>query len=253
LAGEGVDGYLGFLAELDVDDVGLIDLDLGGDDGHVGEGHEGGTFGVLNAEDDCFPFADGDVGYEAIKGSDAAGEAEGVIVATEGGDALGDLAASGSGLGFGLKDGSLALGEGGDVDVEEGLLGVEVLLGDELVVVEGLGALVVELLLFEVGRSFVDVSFGGLLGGDKGIDVGARGVDGGALGGNGAGGLLAFDGGEELAGLGVIAFFDVEVRDSTEGGGADVDVGLGLDLSCAADRGDEIFANGFGGGDRGNV
>jgi hypothetical protein len=36
-AGQGVDGDLGGLAELDVDDVGLVDLDFGGDDAHVGQ------------------------------------------------------------------------------------------------------------------------------------------------------------------------------------------------------------------------
>ncbi len=41
--------------------------------------------------------------------------------------------------------------ERGDGDVVGGLLGVEVLLGDQLVVVERLGAVVVELLLLEVG------------------------------------------------------------------------------------------------------
>ena len=44
-----------------------------------------------------------------------------------------------------------ALGERGDGHVVGGLFGVEVLLGDELVVVEGLGAVVVELLLLEIG------------------------------------------------------------------------------------------------------
>ncbi len=172
LAGEGVDGDVGRLAEGDVDDVGLVDLDFGGDDGHVGEGHQGGALGVLDAEDDGLALADGDVGDEAIEGSDAAGEAERVVVAAQGGGVLLHLAAGGGGLGLGLGDGGLALGEGGDVDIVEGLLGVEVLLGDEVVVVEGLGALVVELLLLEVGLGFFDVGFGGLLGGDVGVDVG---------------------------------------------------------------------------------
>jgi hypothetical protein len=41
----------------------------------------------------------------------------------------------------------------------------------------------------------------------------------------------------QLAGLDVVAFLDVEVGDAAEGGGADVDVGLGLDLAGAADDG----------------
>ena len=41
LAGEGVDGDVRRLTDLDVDDVGLVDLDLGGYDAHVGDGHDG--------------------------------------------------------------------------------------------------------------------------------------------------------------------------------------------------------------------
>ena len=80
-AGEGIDGDVGGLAELDVDDVGLVDLDLGGDDGHVGERHQGGALGVLDADDDGFAFADGDVGDEAVKGGAADGLVEGVELA----------------------------------------------------------------------------------------------------------------------------------------------------------------------------
>ena len=41
--------------------------------------------------------------------------------------------------------------------------------------------------------------------------------------------------------------------DASEGGGADVDVGLWLDLAGAVDDGDQILMSGFGGGDLGNV
>ena len=51
-------------------------------------------------------------------------------------------------------------------------------------------------------------------------------------------GLNALDGGESRAGFYVVALFDVEVGDAAEGGGADVDVGLGLDLAGAVDDGD---------------
>ena len=90
---------------------------------------------------------------------------------------------------------------------------------------------------------------GGALGGDVGVDGGLVGGDSGLLGGDGAGGGLAFDGGYELAGLYVVAFLDVEVRDTSESGGADVDVGFGLNLAGAADGGDEILAGGVGGDD----
>jgi hypothetical protein len=134
-AGERVDGDVGGLAELDVDDVGLVDLDLGGDDGHVGEGHQGRAFGVLDADDHGLALADGDVGDEAVEGSAADGLVEGVEVGSLAGDGLIDLAALESVWALAWASAACA-GPGGDGDVVGGLLGVEVLLGDELVVVE---------------------------------------------------------------------------------------------------------------------
>ena len=61
-----------------------------------------------------------------------------------------------------------------------------------LLVVEGLGAVEVELLLLEVGLGLRDVGLGGLLGRDVGGDVGPGGGDGGLLGGDGGLGLHVF-------------------------------------------------------------
>ena len=61
------------------------------------------------------------------------------------------------GLRLRLRERGLALLQRGDGDVVGGLLGVEVLLGDELGVVELLGAAEVELLLLEVGLGLGDV------------------------------------------------------------------------------------------------
>ncbi len=165
-AGQGIDGDVGGLVEPDVDDVGLVDFDLGGDDGHVGEGHEGGAFGVLDAEDDGFALADGNVGDEAVEGGAADGLVEGVVVGALAGDGLVHVAALGVGLGAGLGEGGLALGQGGDGHVVGGFFGVEVLLRDELLVVERLGAVEVEALLLEVGLGLIDVGFCGFFGGD---------------------------------------------------------------------------------------
>ena len=68
LAGQGIDRDVGGLAELDVDDVRLVDLDLGGDDAHIGDGHQGRAFGVLDADDHGLALAHGDVGHEAVEG-----------------------------------------------------------------------------------------------------------------------------------------------------------------------------------------
>ncbi len=73
LAGHGVDGDIGRLADLDVDDVGLVHLDFGGNDAHIGDGHQSGAFGVLNADDDGLAFADRQVGHDAVKGRDRDG------------------------------------------------------------------------------------------------------------------------------------------------------------------------------------
>ena len=96
LLGKRVDGDFGGLAELDIHDVGLVDLDLGGDDAHVGEGHEGRSLGVLDAVDDGLAFADRLVGDDAVKGRDGDGAVEQVLVDAQGGDlrSAGDRAPS---------------------------------------------------------------------------------------------------------------------------------------------------------------
>ena len=92
-AGKCVDGDIRGLAHTDVDDVGFVDFDLGGDDGHIGEGHDGGAASVLDADDDGFTLADRDVGDEAVKGSTADGFVECVEVGTLAGDSLADVSA----------------------------------------------------------------------------------------------------------------------------------------------------------------
>ncbi len=83
LVGDGVDGDFGGLSHLDVDDVGLVDLDFGGDHAHVGDGHDGGAFGVLDAQDHGFTLAHRLVGHDAVKGCDGLGKVEGVLVAAQ--------------------------------------------------------------------------------------------------------------------------------------------------------------------------
>ena len=111
---------------------------------------------------------------------------------------------------------------------------------------ESLGAIVVELLLLEIGLGVIDIGLGGLLRGDVGGDVGVGGVDGGLLAVDVGFLLDVLDGGDDLAFLHVVAFFHVEVGDPAHGGGANVDVGLGLDLAGAADDGDQVLAHDLG-------
>ena len=252
-AGQGIDGDVDGLVEGDVDDVGLVDFDLGGDDGHVGEGHDGGSAGVLDADDDGLAFTDGDVGDEAIKGGAADGLVEGVVVGALAGDGLVGVAALGVGLGAGLGESGLTLGEGRGGHIVGGFFRVEVLLGDQLFVVEGLGAGEVELLLLEIGLRLSDVGLGGFFRGEKAGDVGVGGGDAGFLGRDGGLGLDVFNRGEGGAGFDVVALFDVEVGDAPEGGGADVDVGHWLDLAGAVDDGDQVLTDGLAGGDLGDA
>jgi hypothetical protein len=157
------------------------------------------------------------------------------------------------GLGLGLGEGGDSLVEGGGGDVVGCFFGVEILLGDELCGVEGLGTVEVEFFLFEVGACLCDVGLGGVFGGDVGGDVGARAGDGGLLGVDGGLGLDALDAGQDVSLMDAVSLLDIEVGDATEGGGADNDVGLGLDLAGSADGGDEVLADDLAGGDLDNA
>ena len=60
-------------------------------------------------------------------------------------------------------------------------------------------------------------------------------------------GLHVLDRGEDLALVTWSPSLTIEVGDAAEGGGADVDVGLGLDLAGAADDRGEVLADDFAG------
>jgi hypothetical protein len=155
----------------------------------------------LNAYDDCFAFADGDVGDESIEGSAADGLVEGVIVGALAGDGLVGVAALGVGLGAGLGERGLTLEKGRGGHIVGGLFRVEVLLGDQLFGIEGLGAGVVELLLLEIRLRLSDVGLSGFFCREETGDIGVGGGDAGFLGRDGGLGLDAFDGGKGRAGF----------------------------------------------------
>ena len=54
--------------------------------------------------------------------------------------------------------------------------------------------------------------------------------------------LDVLDGSHDLAFFHLLTLLDVEVGDAAHGGGAEVDVELGLDLAGAADNGGEVLA-----------
>ena len=181
LAWQGVDGDFSGLAELDVDDVGFVDFDLGGDHAHVGQGHEGGTLGVLDAFNDGFAFTDRLVGDDAVKRRDRHGEVEGILVHAQVGDLGLQVSAVGFGLCFGLIECRHGLIHGSHVGIVGRFFQVVVLLGHDAGLIKGLGALPVQPLLLQVGLGVLDIGLSGLLVGDIGGNIGFGGGDGGLL------------------------------------------------------------------------
>ncbi len=133
----------------------------------------------------------------------------------------------------------------GDIEIVGGLLGVVVLLGHDAVFVERLGAVPIELLLFQVGLRVLDIGLGGLFRGDVGGNVGLGGGDGSLLAVDGGFLLHVLNGGDNLALGYFVAFLHIEVGDPAHGRCADVDIILGLDLAGAADDRGEILADDF--------
>lgn len=51
----------------------------------------------------------------------------------------------------------------------------------------------------------------------------------------------------------VVTFLDIEMSDAAKGSGTDVDIGFGLDLTCATDGRDKILADDLASGDFDNA
>lgn len=68
-------------------------FNLGGDDGHVCEGHEGGALGVLDTYDCGFALTYGNVRHESIEGCAADGFIQSVEVRSLAGHGLVDVGA----------------------------------------------------------------------------------------------------------------------------------------------------------------
>jgi len=153
------------------------------------------------------------------------------------------VAASGLRLGFGLGESGIALGKGSYSEVISRLLGVVVLLGHDLGGIEGLGTIIIELLLFEVGLGVFYVGLLCLFRSDFGGNVSLGGGDGGLLAFDVGALLDVFNAGDLLASLDLVPFFYIEMRNSSERRRAQVDVGLWFDLAGSADGCDQVFAS----------
>ena len=90
LFGDRVDGDVGRLVELDVDDIGLIHLDFGGDQRHVGDGHDEACGRVLNARHHGFADAHRQIGHHAVERADRVVLLQNVVEAGQGGVHLRD-------------------------------------------------------------------------------------------------------------------------------------------------------------------
>ena len=98
---------------LHVDDVGLVHLDFGGDDRHVGQRHQRAAGRILDADDDRLAFAHRQVGDHAVVGCGVSGLLQDVGGVRQVGAVLRDVAFGGILLRLGLGDARLGLRQAG--------------------------------------------------------------------------------------------------------------------------------------------
>ena len=242
---EGLDLDAGGLAEVDLADVGLVDLALDVDLVDVADGHDEGGGGAHD-EDGADGVAEFDVAGEddAVHGGGDGGVAELLFKLLERG--LGLLY-----LGLGLVEFGVVYGDLGDGFVagvgggEIFLLGVvEGLLGDYAVLGHLEGAVVGVLVHGQVGGFGVDLVV--LDGGGGGVGVGLGGGELGALGVDLGEDLDLVELGEDLALFDVGVDVGVEAGDDAGGLGFDFDLGDGLDLAGGDDGAGDVTAFGLG-------
>ncbi len=99
------------LTQAHIYDVGFIYLNLGCDDRHIGERHQGAAECVLDADDHGLPFTDRQVGDYAIIRSGVGGLLQHVSDAGESGASLAHVTVGGIVLGFRLGETRLSLSE----------------------------------------------------------------------------------------------------------------------------------------------
>src|SRR5581483_11246157 len=247
LARDSVNGDLGRLVHLHVDDVGFIHLHLGGDDRHVGQRHQGGAGRILDADHDGFAFAHREIGDDAVEGRVVDGLAQDIAGAGERGRRLVDAALGGLLLRALLRDARLRLVHAGDGSLVGGLPGVVILLGDELLLEQALGTVEVESRALQVAPGAVEVGLRGAQRGVGGLRVGARHLQRGLVGRDVGGGLHVLQLRQQLAFLHVVAFLHIQLHDLAEGVGAEVDVGLGLDFARGGHHRVQVFHRDFAG------
>ena len=247
LAGQSVHGHIGRLADLNVDNVGLVHLHLGGDDAHVRQGHQNRALVALDAFHHRFALADGQVGHDGVKGSHGGCQIERILVGTQGSHLHFQVPAQRIGLRLGLIQRCHSLIQRGDIGVVGRFFGVEIRFGHDAGVVKGLLALPIQPLLLQISFGLGDIGFGSSFRGNIGVNVGFGGGDGGLLAGDSRLLLHMLDAGYRLARLHHVSLFYKEVGDAAEGSSAQIGIRSGLDLAGAADHRNQVLARDFGG------
>ena len=161
---------------------------------------------VMNVEPSVFwmpsttvsPSRTGSLVTMPSKGAMAMVRSSTFLVGAQGGFLGPQVSAGGVGVGLGLVDAGDGLGHRSHVGVVGCLLGVVILLGHDSGLVEALGAIPIELLLFQIGLGVLDVGLGSLFRGNvtEAMSVLAA-CDGGLLAGDHGLLLHVLDGGDE--------------------------------------------------------
>ena len=130
------------------------------------------------------------------------------------------------GVGLGLVELRIGLRNVGDIKIVSGLGGVVLLLGVDSVLEEGLGAIPIQLFLFQVGLRVLDICLSGFFRRDVSRNVGFRRSDCGLLAVDVGFLLHVLNGGDHLSLVDSVAFRHVEMGDAAHGIRAYVDVVL---------------------------
>src|SRR5581483_11036301 len=240
-----VDGYVSGLPELHIDDVRLVHLHLGGDDRHIGDGHDRAAQRVLDTRHHRLAHAYREVRHHAVNGRHHRVLVQHVFRAHQIRPHLSDaplrrghLLCRLVSLRARLADSRLCFLQRRYRRIVLGLLLVVILfrhqlVGPELVVTihVQLGSLQLGLCLFHFRLRGVHRVVHGFGVGFGGCGVGQRGVDGGSLRVHSGARLRALDARDDLALVHPVAFFHQDRLDGPDDSArAEVDVIARLDL-----------------------
>ena len=235
------------MTQTHVDDVGFVHFDLGGDDRHVGQGHERAAGRILDANHDRFAFPYRQVGDHAVVGRGISGFFQNIGGVGQVGAVKRDVAIGGIFLRLGLGDARLGLCQAGLRGLPRGFLAVVFRLRNQRIFEQTLGPGPIELGAFEVGLGAVQIGHGGIQRGRGGGGIGHGCLDGSLSGIHVGRGLYVFQLRQQLAFPDPVAFLDVKPGDFAEGIGPDVDVSLRPDLAGCAHNRCQILAYNFAG------